>query len=436
MPSPELIRIITVIAFVVFLAMGIRKPVWAVVAYMILVYCKLSSYYPVFFAMKAELLFALLILVRVFASGNFSSKLSLSYNPINKYLFFFCMCVLLSFVIAWDHRYSWDNAVYHFIKVLVLYVMVLLAIESKQDIKIFIWAFLIMFAYLAYEPVFRFLTGTGASQQVYGDIYVGDIGLLSGHVALANNMNQVIPILFFLIPSVKNKTMRIVAIILILLFTMAVIGSGSRGGVIGLLVFGCTLVYFSKNRMRNGIALALIFLLLFGFSYTFKSTGSRIDRNSVERRLIGLIHGVEMIRLKGHVLGVGPGCFLLARGTYFGYTMESHNIYGQILGDLGIPGAIAWPLLIFHIFKNLNYAKEKLKLLGRDKDFLYRFAMAIQVSLIVRLFISLASHGLYYFYWYVMGALSIIAVKLVENMDKDVVNEEGYSRPLRNENFA
>jgi len=424
MLSPDLLRIITVVAFVVFLAIGIKKPLWAVIGYMILVYCKVSSYFPAFAAMKAELIFGLLILLRVFASENFKVKLSSHYNAVNKYLIFFVTCVFLSFLIAMDHRYSWDNAVYHFIKVLFIYVMLLGSIESKQDIKIFIWSFVIMFAYLAYEPAFGFLTGIEPSRHVYGDVYIADIGILAGHVALANNMNQMMPISFFLISAVSNKKLRTLAIIPLLIFFIALIGSASRGGIIGLMVFGATLVYFSKNRIRNAVVLGVLAILVFGISGSLRSTGGRIDRHAVERRLIGLIHGIEIVRLKGHVLGVGPGCFPLARGKYFGYTMESHNIYGRVLGDLGIPGTIAWFLFILQIFRNLIDSKKKLRALSMENDFLYKLAMGIQISLIVRLFISLASHGLYYFYWYVMAALSIVILKTVESMAENVKEKE------------
>ena len=143
----------------------------------------------------------------------------------------------------------------------------------------------------------------------------------------------------------------------------------------------------------------------------------------VKRRFTGLINGVEII-LKGDILGVGPGCYLLARGKYFGYTMEAHNIFGQILGDLGIPGAVAWFFFIRQIFFNLADSKRKLKSISMDKNFLYMLVCGLQVSLIVRFFISMASHGLYYFYWYIMAAFSIILSKLVEDISKNKLQEQ------------
>lgn len=415
MLTPDSLRILTVIVPIVLLAMGIGRPVYAVIAYMILVYCKVASYYPAFAAMKGELVLALIILCWMFISSNFTAKLSLNYNRVNLYLACFVMCVFLSYAVAWDHQYSWDNAVYLFIKVLFLYAMLLPALSCEQDLKIFVWGFVLMFAYLAYEPFYGFITGTGGSQHMYGTNYISEAGILAGHVALANNMNQMIPIAFFLAMSVRKKRSKILAIIPLLIFIVVLVGSGSRGGVVGFFVFCSLVVFFSENRRRNAVVVGMAVVLLFAVSSTITSTASRINRDQTEGRLSGITHGIGILS-KGNILGVGPGCFLFARGKYFHFTMEAHNIYGQMIGDLGIPGTVAWFFLVRQIFLNIIASKQKLKSLSRENDFLYKLAMGLQISLIVRLFISLGSHGLYFFYWYVIAALSIAVLKLTETM--------------------
>lgn len=423
MPSPDSMRIIAVIAFGVLFVMGLKRPVWCAVAYMVLVLCKISFYYSIFEAIQAELLFAVIILVRLFVSGNFSSKLSQAFNHVNKYLFLFTLCVFLSFAVAWDYKYSWDNAVYHFIKSLILYVMVLVSIKNKKDLKLFIWSFIILFSYLAYEPMFDFLTGTGADIQMYGKVYTSSIGILSGHVALANNMNQMLPIVFYLILGIQEKKGKVLASIPLLIFFYALMASASRGGVMGFVMFSACVVFFSKRRLRNGLICGSLVLCLFIFSGRVVSTADRIDEHSVRGRMTGFTHGIGMLR-KGNLLGVGPGCFLFARRKYFSYTMESHNIYGQVIGDLGIPGSFAWFFLIREVFRNLIAAKKKLKSMAMEKSFLYNLALGLQVSLVVRLFVSLASHGLYYFYWYMIAALSITVLKLVEDISKNNIVEQ------------
>jgi hypothetical protein len=429
-PSPDQLRIVTVICAVALLLFGLRRPVYAVIAYMILVYCKLSSYYPFFAQIHAESLFAVLILLRIAATGDLFSKLSVKNNSINKYIYLLIACVALSFSVAWDRQYSWDHAVYHFIKTIVLYVMIIGAIENRQDLKIFVWSFVLMFSFLAYEPTYYYLTGTSGSQQMYGTNYIAETGILSGHVALANNVNQMLPITLFLYFGSQNKWLRSVAIISFLIFLVALVGSGSRGGIVGMLVWGSLIVYFAEPRARKTIiALLLVVVFFTGAGSMVMRTASRIDADSTKGRLIGLTHGIGMLR-KGNVVGVGPGCYLIARQKYFSYRMESHNIYGQIIGDLGIPGIIVTFLLMREIFRILKSCKLEALKFGDQEKFFYFLLLGVQISLITRLVVSMASHGLYYFYWYVMAAIVVVSQRLIHT--EALPDKSGLNRKIIN----
>jgi O-antigen ligase len=122
--------------------------------------------------------------------------------------------------------------------------------------------------------------------------------------------------------------------------------------------------------------------------------------------------------LKGRIFGVGPGCFAMARGYYFHYTLQAHNLYGEIIGELGIPGAIAGFFLLWRVIKNNREILSKLKSADNGNQYLYYATMGIHMSLIVRLFISLASHGLYIFHWYFVAAMSIIISKVTINLNE------------------
>ncbi len=406
MIDPNTLRIVSVIAFIGLFLIGLKKPVYAVAAYMILVYCKLSSFYGFFASMHSELVFAIIIFLRLALTPQFSRNLSGKVNPTNKYLIIFIFCVLLSFAVAMDYRYSWDNAIYHFIKVVILYCMVIAAVSSVNDLKIFMVIFLAMLAYLAYEPFYYFATATGGSEHLYGTNYIAQIGILSGHVALANNMNQMIPIAFFLLFSTRRKSLRVLYLAFLTVFIIALIGSGSRGGVVGFIFAFLTIVALSKRTNRKLVLFfAIVSVVFIVFSASFMQTLTRVDSGSATGRLLGFTHGLGMLQ-KGNIVGVGPGCYPLARGKYFSWTMESHNIYGQMLGDLGIPGTIAWLFFLRQIFINLLPLLKQNSLSDDRNRFLVFLASGLFASLLVRLFVSMASHGLYYFYWYLVAAFS------------------------------
>lgn len=422
MPSPDQFNIVFLFLSIGLILLTFYKPVFGVIGYMIMVYGKVAELYPVISSIRAELIFGILLLVRSIMYENGWNSLLPSFNKVNKYLFFFIGSVILSYIFAWDKTYSWDIKIYHFIKVLFLYFMLLPVILKKQELKIFVWFFIGFYVLLSYEPFYGFFTGTGGNEQTYGTNYIGSLGLLSGHVALANNMNQMIPIAFFLMLSVKRKLFKILALVPVILFITALIGSGSRGGVVGFGVFSFVVALYSKKRIRNLLIMAGVFVLLLATSKDLSSTAGRIDAGATEGRLVGLTHGLGML-FRGNIFGVGPGCYLIARQEYFGWYMESHNIYGQILGDLGIPGTVSWAFFIFFIFKNLSFVQCK-----TDKEsFLFNLSRGIQVSIVVRLAISMASHGLYFFYWYVVAAISIAMVIIVNNeTDTIVIDEQGF----------
>ncbi|HQJ07636.1 MAG TPA: O-antigen ligase family protein [Deltaproteobacteria bacterium] len=415
MPSPDDIRFIIVVIPIALMVIGIWKPLYAAIGYMIFVYANATHYYPFFMPFKAELVFALVILVRIGLSYRNLKRLSYHGNAVNKYVYLFVACVALSFLYAWDYQVSWSYGVYHFLKTLVLYLMVVMTLEGRKDIKIFAWSFVLLFAYLAYEPTYGFLTGTGGDVQMYGTIYVSSVGPLSGHVALANNMNQMIPLAYFLTLGYRNIYKRAFIAIPLIIFMTALIGSGSRGGVMGFAFFGMVLVFFSKKRAVTATIIGVLLVILFLFSVNISSTASRIEKGQVWGRFTGLTHGIEMVK-RGSIFGVGPGCFALARGRYFGHPMDAHNIYGQVIGELGIPGAIAWFFILRATFINLMKSKRLLRSMAMQRTFFYFLASGMQASLVVRLFVAMGSHGLYYFYWFIMPAMSAAIFFAVKRM--------------------
>lgn len=412
MPSPDSIRFLTVVISILLILIGLKRTVYAAIGYMVFVYCNVSYYYPFFAQNKAELVFAIIILIRIGLNPGSFRRLLPQYNIVNRYLFVFIITIAASFLFSINYQLSWDYAVYHFIKTMILFAMVIMSLSDEKDLKLFAWSFVLMFIYLAYEPTYSFITGTGGSVQAYGVNYIADVGLLSGHVALANNMNQMIPIAFFLIFSFDKNYKKLFAAIPLIIFFIALVGSGSRGGKLGFLFFAFVLTFFSQKKAKTFITVGIVVIVLFLTSGTFVSTLSRVNIAQTEGRLSGLFHGINFIRF-GHVFGVGPGCFALARGRYHGHTMDAHNLYGQVLGELGILGSIAWGFLIWHVFQNLRYAKRKLSEMALEKSFYFYLATGLQISLLVRLFISMGSHGLYYFYWYIVAAMSAVLVVLV-----------------------
>jgi hypothetical protein len=256
MPTLETVQIISLVACVLLFVAGIFKPVFMPLSYMVCLYSNLPYHFTFLFEMRYEPIIAIAGFIRVLLVKGAFQKISLRYDKINLYLFYFILTIALSFSLSMDYKTSWNTEVYDFIGVLLLYMMIMVSVNDEKNIRIFIWGYIIIIAFLAYEPFYYYLTGTEidfAREETFGIVYKGRVGILSGHVAMGNNMNQMIPIALFSMMSVRSKVLKIPAAIPLVIFFTGLLITKSRGGVAGFMFFIALLTYYSKNRWRNGI---------------------------------------------------------------------------------------------------------------------------------------------------------------------------------------
>jgi O-antigen ligase len=144
--------------------------------------------------------------------------------------------------------------------------------------------------------------------------------------------------------------------------------------------------------------------------------GPKVASDSARGRLVGWQVSWEMFKQKPFT-GVGPG-----GKNFIGYRMghnidyivgskpeplQSHNLYGQVLAEFGLPGALLFVGLVFAIWKNSKRAIGILALCSREDGlFLCSLAKAIMASLLLLLLLGLAGHNFYRGLWLWMAAWS------------------------------
>ena len=128
---------------------------------------------------------------------------------------------------------------------------------------------------------------------------------------------------------------------------------------------------------------------------------------SSSSRILRLRHGIEMM-IKRPILGVGPGCYPIARSMWFGWSLWAHNHYGQLMGDLGITGTIVWFGFLCSYYKRLLWLKVQ-----RTSNFVNSNNMAkgMIVVTIVRLTLGMGSHSLYTSIWYIIAACAVVCTR-------------------------
>lgn len=416
MPSPEAINLIGLIAIFTLLFLGFFNPFYSLLSYFSVMMTRPGLYYPSLGRIRIELIIGLIVLLTiVLRKKEWLSRLRFEYNKVNKNLFLFFLVILLSFAQAWDYSTSWNDVVIEFLKIYAFYVMILAFVNKEKDLRIFLWAFSLLTILIDYQGLYIFFSGQESYVFRGVDVAIASEGFASGHVAAANMQLQCLPIMVYLLLSEKRLVLKLLAGIFCFLSVAGVIASGSRGGFLGLIVVAGLLVYFSKRR---GPALVLCVICFFALMPLMRGSYLHwmdsiigLKDDSATSRITGLINGIEMM-IRRPILGVGPGCYPLARKAWFHWGLESHNHYGQLMGDLGVLGTIAWGYFIVRVFNNLRTAKKNFRTVGNRESSL--IIIGIQSALLVRLFEGNFSHSLYIFFWYMIAALSIVLLKASE----------------------
>jgi putative inorganic carbon (hco3(-)) transporter len=404
MPNPDIIRLILTIFAIVFLVGMVIRPFYGLLSYLLIMMVRPGAFYPALKAFRIELLAGILVLVVIALSSDRLKRLQIREDPIIKWMFILFGIMLLSMLQAMDFKYSWDW-MWEFAKVFAFFIMIVTLPDSKKDVQLFLWVFGIATCMMSYDAIYNFLTGNVIERigDVGTDYAVTSGGMGSGHVALANITLQAIPFLWYLGVMNKNLTLKLGGAILFAISLYAVIISGSRGGFVGLLSLLVCLSLFSKRKVIMallGVALLLSIALVAGTKYlAYMETTKQYSSSS---RMSGLRNGIEMM-IKRPVLGVGPGCYPIARKAWFGWGLWAHNLYGELMGDLGALGTAAWFMFLYSYWKpSWRFIKQT----GADPDDRNLFT-AVLVATIVRLVVGMGSHSVYIFFWYMVAGVVI-----------------------------
>lgn len=410
LPPAETIQIILPIACVLLLILAVFNPVYGVIAYFITLNAKLGDMYPVLGEMRFELLVAIYVFIVIFFSLRGFTNFLPRTTPINSAFWILFLIGMLSVIFSIDPTLSWDNGGYFLFKVALFYLMLVMTINTPRDIRRLIWAFAIVAAWVAYEPVTNYITGNVILEK-YGEIAYGRFGVASGHVALANTLDQSIPITFYLALSTKNRIMRTALYAILALLFFGVYATKSRGGFLGLIIIGMGIVFLAKARSKAifiALTAGILFFSVAGTAYihhiSTMQQGIHGSRSTTDRYL-GLVNGISMM-IKRPILGVGVGNYAEARKMYFHYYFYAHNLYGELFGELGL-ASIAWFYWIYVVFRRTKYLKKRLEPSSDDYRSYYYLLNGIQLGIVVRLILGNFTHGWYIWFWFMMAALVV-----------------------------
>jgi O-antigen ligase len=139
-------------------------------------------------------------------------------------------------------------------------------------------------------------------------------------------------------------------------------------------------------------------------------------RESANNRLEGLEIGFKLWA-QYPATGCGPGAWKPATGR----KIESHNLYGQLVGETGTLGLLAFSAILLGFVVNLYQVRRSYREHREwGRDFLFHVTGAISFALFLLLFEGNFGHNLFRYSWLWYGGFLIIARHCVEGRLQEV----------------
>ncbi len=369
-------------------------PFFGLITYLTILYLRPMQVYPQLAHLHIARIFAIVTLIGFFLKYGKKEKVFFNFKQ-DRLLVGLLIVILLSFSVGWIPRcliFFWQM-----LKNIAVYMLIVGMVKTEKRFKIIIFVILVLSGILAIDAIQRAKFIDNPFSLDYGRIggfsgaYFGD----SNDFAVM--INVAIPFTLILGLFGKPFYLRPLSLLLGGVFIAALVISRSRGGFItfGIIILG--MVLFSlldlpklKHRIISLAICALVVIGIVSFSpRVFKERMKTIlaykNQNTAVTRIENWKIGIKMF-LSSPIIGVGAGNYQLRYRDFGGWNpvwMVSHNMYIDVLSELGLLGFGCFFFLLYYTFKGFKEVRRRLRRSEMDKfSFLYFANFAAMLSLI------------------------------------------------------
>lgn len=386
---------------------------YLLIGYMWLFVHRPFEVWPWLATMRIERVFMLLTLAFWFLFANKSwtrNRLNLAF-----------VVLFLAIVLSWlqsPHHEVTTKVVEDYAKVGVFYVLLLSCVRDEKALRFMITAFLACTALYMVHSLREYLNGRyvwrmGTARMIGVDTTFGDPNSFGASLVYA--LPLTIP---FWRTAQSRRDQWLLAGYTALAVTCILL-TGSRSAFVGLGVIVLLLIAMSRYRWRLAVLaviLAPIVWLLLPedrqnryLTLIDPSRGPRNAQKSAEGRTQGFYDGLRNWR-RHPVFGVGPG----AHGRATGNRMQAHNLYGQLAGELGTIGIVAFLIVLSGFVANYWRARLLSRRLNRSRNsFPFLICQTVLLCVGLLLLMGWGGHNLYRYTWLWYGAFQVLALGCV-----------------------
>ncbi len=372
---------------------------------------------------RFDLILIGIISILIFLNGHkFTGK---KFSNISGILIILSIYIIISLpLVEWPGSVL-NTGIPNFIKAIVFYFFTIHLIDTEKKLKTLLLTFLACQSVRILEPLYLHITtGYWGSQASMANWEF--MNRLAGAPYDVVNPNGLAFIIVTVIPffhylSSNSFTNKLIYLSTLPFFLYALVLTGSRSGFIALIIILMGIIIKSQKKLLLTFIIMISAIIVFA-NLTPEQKDRYIsiyDKNSqnygtTQGRKEGVIKDFKVALdrpLVGHGLGTS------AEATYHatGYGIISHNLYTEIMLELGIIGLMIFiffiKAIIVNFHKSLKFFKKNM---NRD-SYLLNITHAMQVWLLMNIIFSFASYGLSGYQWYFFGGLSLVIRRLSEN---------------------
>lgn len=349
--------------------------------------------------------------------------------------------VLLLYIIASIPFVEWPGSIirtnfYVFLKAIVFFFFTVNVIRTERELKTFIIVFIGCQLFRIFEPTWLHLTtgywgsatyiGSGFTDRLAGSPY--DTVNPNG---LAFIIVVTIPLYYFVTRESPFRA-RIFYYLTLPICIYALILTQSRSGMIGLIVVIAGIIIKAKKKMLWSVLMIIAGVITFAALdpvHQERYLSINIYRSDVaghesaQGRIDAWVTGFRVF-LHRPLFGHGLGTSAEAGWNVIGQPRIAHNMYIEILQELGIIGFIIFLFYVKNILQTFSVARKTMVINKQfTSGFLVSLTHAMEVLIILLLVFSLASYGLKSYPWYFFGGISAVILRFVSTKSDDAQAE-------------
>lgn len=320
---------------------------------------------------------------------------------------------------------EWGN----FIKILVFAFVVAGLMTSKDRMIALLYAAVLSLGFHGVVAGAKFLASGGASH-----IYGPGLSIIGDNNAFALAMIIMLPIVFYLYRQSNHRLIKLALMGSIVLMVATVMGTSSRGGLIGIVALGGFAFMRSKNKLRNAmIATPLIVAALAFAPQQWSERMDTIKTADQDTSFMGRVIAWKqstLIALDHPVFGGGFHAvqdlaiwieyaqkfhrldFVPTADPNPVHAFAAHSIYFQTLGDLGFFGLAIFLGILSSSWRNtaaiIRAARDRPEWLWASD-----LARSLQYSLFAYVVVGAALNMAYFDFTYMLFALLAALRRLV-----------------------